>query len=709
MRPPTARPPVLLAAVMAAAVLLAAGPAHPAGPGAQLDARLLVKFRSGADVSAALAAADARSSRTIGDLGVHVVSVAADRAQAAVQALKANPSVAWAEQDGLLKPQELLPNDPFFPQTYALSGGAWGWYQTHTTQAWDITQGDPSVVVAVLDTGLRSVPDFAGQTVPGWNVMTGTSDTSSNAGVHGTYVAGAVGLAAGNGQGNAGYCPGCRILPVQVGTDSGASWSDVASGITWAADHGARVENLSWAGTSASSAIASAVSYARSKGVVVVAAAGNSNCDCPSYPAATPGVIGVAGTDNVGDKQGDSNYGSWVALAAPESNITGWPSINGLPGYAPVGGTSLAAPVVAGIAGLLFSYDPSLGGAQVEQALESTAASVSFAVEYGRVDALAALGSLGAADPQPSLVPSNTAPPEVLLSTNGGSDTAALTNAPQVGQVLVRGQGAWVGSAPLSLSAMQWQRCDPAGASCTAVGTSAKYTVQAADSGSTLRVVVTVKNGLGATSSASPVTVAVGGPAPVQPPTNTAPPAVSGTAQEGQTLSASTGSWSGSPTYAYQWQRCDSTGVACAPVAAATAVTYALTSSDVGSTIRVVVTATNSAGSVSATSAATPLVAPAPGPSPTLQTSIFSGSLNAKNPTRAFSVGVGAGLADARLSFSKCSTLSLALQSTAASPLASKTGPSVVVLDATVAAGTYSYVVSGGRCSFTLTVTSPSP
>jgi hypothetical protein len=345
---------------MAAAALFAAGPAHTAEPDGRPDTRLLVKFRSGADVPAALVAADARPLRTIGDVGVHVVSVTADHAQAALQALKTNPSVVWVEQDGLLKPQEILPNDPFFPQTYAVSGGAWGWYQTHTTQAWDITQGDPSVVVAVLDTGLRSVPDFAGQAVPGWNVITGTSDTSSNAGVHGTYVAGAVGLAAGNAQGNAGYCPGCRIMPVQVGTDSGASWSDVAAGITWAADHGARVENLSWAGTSPSSAVASAVSYARSKGVVVVAAAGNSNCDCPSYPAATPGVIGVAGTDNVGGKQGDSNYGSWVALAAPESNMTGWPSINGLPGYAPVGGTSLAAPVVAGIAGLLFSYNPSL-------------------------------------------------------------------------------------------------------------------------------------------------------------------------------------------------------------------------------------------------------------------------------------------------------------------------------------------------------------
>jgi Subtilase family len=131
-----------------------------------------------------------------------------------------------------------------------------------------------------------------------WNVLKNSSDVTSSSGVHGTYVAGAVALALGNDVGNAGYCPGCRIMPVQVGTDSGPYLSDLASGLTWAADHGARVANMSWAGPSSSSTLTNAVSYARSKGMVVTAAAGNSNCDCPTYPAATPGVIGVAGTSN---------------------------------------------------------------------------------------------------------------------------------------------------------------------------------------------------------------------------------------------------------------------------------------------------------------------------------------------------------------------------------------------------------------------------
>jgi hypothetical protein len=611
-----------------------------------------------------------------------------------------------------LAPQDNLPDDPFFPQTYAISGGAWGWYKTHTTQAWDITQGDPSVVVAVLDTGLRSVADFDGQTVSGWNVLNNSPDTTTNAGTHGTYVAGVVGLALGNSAGNAGFCPRCRIMPVQVGTDSGAYISDVATGITWAADHGAHVENLSLAGASSSSTLANAVTYARSRGVVVIAAAGNSNCNCPTYPAATPGVIGVAGTDGADNKQGDSNYGTWVTMAAPEGNMTAWPSINGAPGYAPVGGTSLAAPVVAGIAGLLFSYDPTATGASVEQALEATAAPVSFSVRYGRVDALAALNSLGATDPQPPTSPINLERPQVLLSTNSGSDTSTLTAAPQPGQILVRGQGAWVGSAPLSLASVQWQRCDPLGASCGTVATSTKYTVQSADAGYTLRVLVTVRNSLGSTAVASPATAAVGGStAPASPPTNTGLPAISGTLQVGQTLSSSTGTWSGTPTaYAYQWRRCDSTGAGCSSIAGASSSSYTTQTADLGSTLVVVVTASNSAGSASAASAPSGVVSGSPPPSPpSTQTQTFSGSLNAKNPTRSFNVTVAGGTAGAQLSFSRCSTLSLGLATSSGASMGYASGPSVVSLVSSLTAGSYVYTVGGGRCSFTLTITSPAP
>ncbi|MDX6503212.1 MAG: thermitase, partial [Gaiellaceae bacterium] len=260
-------------------VAVAAGAGVQASPGAlraQGGSQLLVQFRAGVSSAAAASlvrGAGAAERRTIPGIGVHVLAVPSTGLARALGTLKASGRVAFAEQDGIVTPQEVLPNDPYFLNSGAwnISGGAWGWYQTRTTQAWDVTRGDPSVIVAILDTGLKTtgISDFDGQVVSGWNVLSNSADTSSQAGNHGTYVAGVVGLAMANGVGNSGFCPRCTVMPVQVGTDSGATWSDLASGIAWAADHGARIENLSWAGTSGSSTLTSAVSYARSKGVVV--------------------------------------------------------------------------------------------------------------------------------------------------------------------------------------------------------------------------------------------------------------------------------------------------------------------------------------------------------------------------------------------------------------------------------------------------------
>jgi hypothetical protein len=196
----------------------------------------------------------------------------------------------------------------------------------------------------------------------------------------------------------------------------------------------------------------------------------------------------------------------------------------------------------------------------------------------------------------------------------------------------------------------------------------------------------------------------------VSAPTNTSPPAISGAAQDGQTLAGSSGSWSGSPaSYAYQWQRCDSSGAACVAIAGASSFTYAVQTADVGTVLRLAVTASNTAGSATAVSAQTAIVASAPSSTASTQTQTFTSSLNPGNPARTFTVTVGAGLADGKLSFSKCSSLTLGLSSAGGSAVASASGPSVVVLDSTLAAGTYTYLVSGGRCSLTLTVTAPTP
>jgi subtilisin family serine protease len=705
--------PTRFVALAAAALIGCGGSAALASPAP--SSRILVKFRAGATPTAAhnaLSSVDASELRTIRGVGVHVATVSSDRAARVLAALRRNRAVSYAEVDGRVAPQDLLPSDPSFPQQFAVAGGAWGWTKTHTTQAWDVTKGDPSIIVAILDTGLKTggLSDFDGQVVPGWNVMKGTADTSSSAGNHGTYVAGVVGLALNNGAGNAGYCPGCKLMPIQVGTDSGASWSDLAAGITWAADHGARVENMSWAGTSSSATIANAVAYARARGVALTAAAGNSNCDCPTYPSATPGVIGVAGTTTTDAKDGDSNFGSWVTVAAPESNMTAWPTLNGSPGYAPVGGTSLAAPVVAAIAGLLFSANPALSGSQVEQAIETSAVPVGFAVKYGRVDAIAALSSLGLAGQQSPAAPTPTTAPSIYIESNGDYNYRPLVVSPAVGNVLLRGQGAWSGSAPLQVQGVQWQRCDPVGGACATVSSTSKYTVQAGDAGFALRLMITVGNGVGSTMATSALSLPVGGSVPT-PPLNTAPPAITGGTQVGQTLSASTGAWSGSPTtYAYQWRRCDAAGGTCSDIAGAVGPAYAAQWADTGSTLRVAVTASNAAGTGVAMSAQTGAVTAAPSvqPEPSgTQTSTFTGSLSPKYPSRSFTINTGSGATHAELSFAKCSTLALRLSSGSAA-LASANGPSIVTIDVVVPRGTLTYEVSGGRCSFSLAVTAPS-
>ena len=225
---------------------------------------------------------------------------------------------------------------------------------------------------------------------------------------------------------------------------------------------------------------------------------------------------------------------------------------------------------------------------------------------YGLPGALVALllvlGSVlvGSGSAASDATPSNTAPPTI-------SGTA------KVGQTLTADHGTWSGTTPITYI-YQWQRCDSNGGACAADGgttTQASYTVTSADTGKTLRVQVTATNSDGSASSTSVPTSVV---TAASPPVNTAPPAISGSAVEGQTLTASTGTWSGATpiTYVYQWLRCDRNGGSCASSGGSTTQNvYHLSSADIGTTVRVAVTATNSDGSQTSTSVPTALVASA--------------------------------------------------------------------------------------------------
>ena len=235
-----------------------------------------------------------------------------------------------------------LPNDPLWRDSWSLT-------KVHAPAAWKVTRGAAEVVVAVLDTGVdRSHPDLQGALVEGWDAVNEDADANDDHG-HGTLVAGVVAARSNNGIGGVGACSRCSVMPVKViGADGSGSAADIAEGIVWAADHGARVINMSFVMTGRDEGVASALEYARSKGVLIVAAAGNSGSADVTFPAGEPGVVSVTGTDAADGRYAWASYGSWVTLAAPGCS----PSTQAGGGYADFCGTSSAAAFASGIAAL---------------------------------------------------------------------------------------------------------------------------------------------------------------------------------------------------------------------------------------------------------------------------------------------------------------------------------------------------------------------
>jgi subtilisin family serine protease len=292
----------------------------------------------------------------------------------------------------------LTPNDPFF--------ASWLWPAelTGLQQAWDATLGDPSVTIAVLDTGVSQVPDLDGALLPGIDLVNNDADASDDNG-HGTEVASVAAARTNNGVGIAGVCGRCSILPVKVlGADGSGFASTVARGIAWAVDHGARVVNLSAAGVADDPTLDAAIRDAVARGVVVVVAAGNAGSADPAaggYPAASaPDAIRVGGVDRLGALFPWSNRGSWVDVGAPGALAAATKDSAVVLGAQ---GTSLASPVVAGIAGLLLSYAPTLAPAAVKSLVVSSGPQVAgLDVASGRVvDAAAALAAAGWTAPKP--------------------------------------------------------------------------------------------------------------------------------------------------------------------------------------------------------------------------------------------------------------------------------------------------------------------
>jgi type VII secretion-associated serine protease mycosin len=258
-------------------------------------------------------------------------------------------------------------NDPMRAQQWALD-------QTSFERAWSVTRGS-GVTVAVVDTGVDAAhEDLGSVVVPGIDYIEPSRDGRYDPDGHGTHVAGIIAARVDNGRGIAGAAPGVRIMPVRVldARGSGVS-SNVAAGIIWAADHGARVISLSLGG-GPSPGMQIAIQYALTKNAVVLAAAGNSGADdnAPVYPAAYPEAIAVGAFAENLTRASFSNTGAYVDVSAPGNNILStWSSSSN--SYAIASGTSMATPYASAEAALIVARNPKLSAGGVTSILESTA------------------------------------------------------------------------------------------------------------------------------------------------------------------------------------------------------------------------------------------------------------------------------------------------------------------------------------------------
>ncbi|OPA78428.1 peptidase S8 [Paenibacillus selenitireducens] len=280
------------------------------------------------------------------------------------------------------------PNDSLYKQYQ------WNLPIIETNKGWHLSKGKKEVIVGIVDTGVDLThPDLKGQLLKGYNAIDPSLPPTDDVG-HGTHVAGIIGALVNNHEGVAGMTWYNKILPVKVLDDSGAGTSySVAQGIIWAADHGAKVINMSLGNYAEASFLHDAIKYAYDKDVVLVAATGNDNTDQPGYPAAYPEVFAVSATTKTKEKASFSNYGDYVDVVAPGENIASTFMDNQ---YAALSGTSMACPHVSALAALIRSVNPNLKNTEVMDIMRKNVIDLGQSGRdiyfgYGQIDVVKAL------------------------------------------------------------------------------------------------------------------------------------------------------------------------------------------------------------------------------------------------------------------------------------------------------------------------------
>lgn len=341
-----------------------------------------------------------------------------------------NEFIEYAEVEPIYR-TTLIPNDFNVAQQWFLD-------HINAPAAWDITTGSENVVIAVVDAGfLPSHPDLAANIwtnpgeipnngidddgnsyvddVNGWDAGDQDPDPSGIPGLgvffeHGTSVAGAASPVTNNNIGIAGIGFNCKIMPVKGKTDAIAANTNLTSeqrrsldatfpGIAYAIRAKADVINMSFGGSGSSQTVQNLIDAAYNDGIVFVGGGGNDNSSAAFYPASYPNVLNIGSTNSFDRKSGFSNYGTTIDLMAPGSGIRSLSHNNALtPGYGNSSGTSLSAPIVAGLVGLMRSVNPCLSPADVAFHLKNTAVDIEALnpnyigqLGAGRIDANAAV------------------------------------------------------------------------------------------------------------------------------------------------------------------------------------------------------------------------------------------------------------------------------------------------------------------------------
>lgn len=311
----------------------------------------------------------------------------------ALTRFKGRKDVLYAEPN-YIATAYMTPNDTYYSYQWHMNNSLYG--GIHTESAWDVSTGS-GVTVAVVDTGVayedysiyRRASDLANTLfVPGYDFV--NNDTHPNDdNNHGTHVAGTIAQSTNNSQGVVGVAFGAAIMPVKVLNGQGSgSYADVADGIRWAADNGAKIVNLSLGGPSPATYLEEAVRYAYEKGVTIVAASGNEN-SAVGYPAAYDNyVIAVGATRYDEQRASYSNYGSSLDIVAPGGDLSVDQNGDGYGdgvlqqtfgsnvqsfGYYFFQGTSMATPHVAGVAALVIAHGNATTPDAVRAALQLTA------------------------------------------------------------------------------------------------------------------------------------------------------------------------------------------------------------------------------------------------------------------------------------------------------------------------------------------------